>query len=50
MLWVNYTSKINSEKEIRFVVTRGGELTGVGNWMKVIKRFRLPVVRGICET
>ena len=49
---VNYTLKIYRlmEKEIRFVVTRGRELTEVGNWMKVIKRYRLPDVRGIYAT
>ena len=44
----HYTSKVNkqtnSEKEIRFVVTRGGG-RGRENWMKMVKRCKLAVKR-----
>ena len=42
----NFKNKQNKliEKEIRFVVTRGGGW-GEGNWMKVVKRYKLPVIR-----
>ena len=47
VLWVNYTSKTNkqrnSEKEIRFVVTRCGRW-GRENWMMAVKRYKLPVI------
>ena len=32
------------EKEIRFVVTRSGGWIEA-NWMKVVKRYKLPVIR-----
>ena len=43
VVYINYTSKTNKliEKEIRFVVTRGGE----ANWMKAVKRYKLPVIK-----
>jgi len=41
-LLINYTSKTNSEKEIRLVVTRGRAL-GKGNWMKAVKRYKLSI-------
>ena len=34
------------EKEIRFVVTRGGGGVG-GSWRKVVKRYKLPVTRQV---
>ena len=45
VLWVNYTSKTNKliEKEIRFVVTRGGG-GGKEDWRKGIKRIKPPVI------
>jgi len=36
------------EKETRFVVIRGREQWGMGggrNWIKVIERYKLPVIR-----
>ena len=36
------------EKEIRFVITGGGggrSVLGRGNWMKVVKKYKLPVIR-----
>ena len=48
VLQVNYTSNKQTnefiEKEIRFVVTRG-KGGGRGNWMKIVKRYKLPVIR-----
>ena len=35
------------EKEIIFVVTRGGGGVGKGNWRKVVQRYKLPVIREI---
>ena len=32
-------------KEIRLVVTRGGEGRGGENWRNVDKRYQLPVIR-----
>ena len=46
VLQVSYISRTNKliEKEIRFVVTKGGG--GVrGNWMKIVKGYKLPVKR-----
>ena len=45
-MWVNYTSKTNKliEKEIRFVVTRGGG-GGKEDWRKVVQRYKPPVTR-----
>ena len=34
------------ENEIIFVVNRGGRCGGV-NWMKVIRRYKLPVIRRV---
>ena len=31
-------------KEIRFVVIRSGEVREGGNWMKAVKRYKLPVI------
>ena len=42
-LQVNYTSKTNSEKEIRFVVMIGR--SGRGNRMKIVKRYTLLVIK-----
>ena len=46
MLQVNYISKTNklTEKEIRFVVTRGG---GWGDWMQAVKKYKLPILRQV---
>lgn len=38
------------EKEVRFVATRGrgwglGDWVKVGNWVKVVKRYKLAVIR-----
>ena len=46
VLWVNYTSKTSkiTEKEIQFVVTRGGGEVGAegrGNWMKGVNKYKL---------
>ena len=45
VLQVDYISKPNklTGKEIRFVVTRDG--SGGWNWMKAVKRYKLPVIR-----
>ena len=43
MLQVDYTSKTNSEeKEIKFWLTEAGD-GGRGNWMKVVKRYKLSI-------
>ena len=47
MWYISYTSKQTNkfiEKEIRFVVTRGRR-RGKGNWMKVVKRYKLLIIR-----
>lgn len=43
---VNYMSKTNKlkEKEIRLGMTRIGEVRGRKNWIKVVKRNKLPVI------
>ena len=47
----NYTSKLSAitliEKEIKFVVIRGGGHAGRRNWVKAVKRYKLPVTREI---
>ena len=38
-----YFNKHTYRKKIRFVITRGGE--GVEDWMKVVRRVKLLVIR-----
>ena len=39
------TLQKQTEKKIKFVIIRGGGVGGRGrNWMKVIKRYKLPVI------
>ena len=37
----HFKNKHTYIEKIRFVVTRGGE----ANWMKAVKRYKLPVIR-----
>ena len=39
---INYTSKTNSEKEIRLVVSRQ-RAWGEGDWRKAVKRYKLSI-------
>ena len=41
---LNLKSKL-IEKEIKFGVARGGESEGWGSWMKMVKKYKLPVIR-----
>lgn len=46
---ITLPKQTNSEKEIGFVVTRGGG-RGWGNWIKVVKKYKFPVIRQVSTT